>query len=172
MAEARSELRRDLANIGLEAEDDGLSFDRINLALESYHGIVTGFARWSRQQKALEGFPAQRLVRLSLRNEETDWPTRWNAALARTTMDGATDAGEMVALVNHPMWIEMSWIRRPYPPFTPGSSFGIEPVDRDDAEELGLLSTTAAELMLQPIEFQSTDGEMEARRVLRSLILD
>ena len=147
LTEAREAIRGTLAKTGYQPlpgqkgtiKDLG-TMGRQNLSLETNLAQVHGFGRWARQQSALDGFPAQRLVRMRSSRVPRNWQLRWLEALAACgVQEGASGAGEMVALVNHPIWIALSAFGTPYPPFDFNSGMGIEPVDREEAEALGIV---------------------------------
>lgn len=108
----------------------------------------------------MDAFPAYRLVRVESRRMPRDWFARWGEAGAKVGWKGASSR-TMVALKTSPIWIELSRFRRPWPPFDFGSGMGVEEVDRDEAEALGLLPKNeppAARLQ------RLGDGIAEARR--------
>ena len=159
LAEARKRIRSVLDRHGYEAEpgEEGTIKDlramhRQNVALETNLLQVQGFSRWARQQATLADWPAQQLVRERMATAPRNWgagdpqnaatkelETRWTRAIAETTQDGATGPERMVALVNHPVWAALSRFGTPYPPFDFNSGMGIEPIDAEEAEELGIL---------------------------------
>lgn len=87
---------------------------------------------------ALDAYPAQRLVRIESRRVPRDWFARWGAAGASVGWQGASRSS-MVALITSPIWSAISRFGKPHPPFDYGSGMGLEAVDRDEAETLGLL---------------------------------
>lgn len=113
---------------------------RQNLVLETNVAQVQGFARWMRQQGALDGFPAQQLVRMRNSEVPRNWHARWIESLDKCGVkEGASGPLEMTALVNHPIWVTLSRFGTPYPPFDFNSGMGILSVKRSGAEELGIL---------------------------------
>ncbi len=144
--EARQELRGALDALGYqpEAGQEGTIKDlrtkrRKDVALETNVAQVQGYGRWARQQQALQGFPAQRFVRLRhAMVPREDWPERFAAAVGATTPEGA-NVEAMAALVNHPCWAALSVFGTPYAPFDFGSGMGLEPMDREEAEALGIV---------------------------------
>jgi hypothetical protein len=86
----------------------------------------------------LDAYPAYRLVRVESRRVPRDWYERWGAAGASTGWAGASRS-TMVALKTSPIWAALSRFGRPWPPFDYGSGMGLEDVDREEAEGLGLL---------------------------------
>jgi hypothetical protein len=86
----------------------------------------------------LDAFPAYRLVRVESRRVPRDWFERWGEAGAAVGWEGASRRA-MVALKTSPIWARLSRFGRPWPPFDFGSGMGLEDVERDEAEALGLL---------------------------------
>jgi len=86
----------------------------------------------------LDAYPAQRLVRVESRRMPRDWLMRWGQAGASVGWQGASRS-EMVALVTSLIWAALSRFGKPHPPFDYGSGMGLDSVDRDEAEALGLL---------------------------------
>lgn len=120
---------------------------RINLQLQIGVQQAQGYGWWKQgqQEDLLYAFPAREFIRVEDRKvPRGDWPERWNAARAATTTDGATDSasGEMVALVNHPIWSTppLSRFGTPHEPFDYGSGMGTEDVDRARTIALGLMN--------------------------------
>lgn len=178
-AEARRELRGVLAKTGYTPlpGQEGTIKDlntqrRQNVALETNVAQVQGFGRWARQQAALDSYPAQRLVRLRESLVPRDWRSRWATALAVCGLRaGASGPAEMVALVNHPIWESLSQFGTPYPPFDFNSGMGIEPVERDEAEALGLLPGEDADsehaAMMEPQD-RGLNATLEASPAVRA----
>lgn len=91
----------------------------------------------------LDAYPAQRLVRIESRRVPRDWYALWGAAGAKAGWKGASQR-VMVALKTSPIWAALSRFGRPWPPFDYGSGMGLEDVDRDETEALGLLAAGEA----------------------------
>ncbi len=153
-ATARLEIKRLLQSIGYQpaAEDAGtikdLSSDaRINLQLRQNTESAQGYGNFAQGQEpgVIDAFPAQELYRLESREEPRDWETRWNGA--RGELGDATAAADarvaMVALKSDPIWERISAFGVPWPPYDYNSGMWVEDVDRDRAEELGLLAPGA-----------------------------
>lgn len=85
-----------------------------------------------------DAYPALRLVRIESRRVPREWFVRWGEAGASVGWVGASKT-EMVALRTSPIWAALSRFGRPWPPFDFGSGMGLEDVDRDETEQLGLL---------------------------------
>jgi hypothetical protein len=119
---------------------DITSTRRLNLIWDFQTADAHGFA----SQKAdmdpdrLDAFPAYRLLRVESRRVPRDWYTRWGDAGAKVGWVGASKT-EMVALKTSPIWIALSRFGKPWPPFDYSSGMGLDDVDRDEAEALGLL---------------------------------
>lgn len=156
LATQRLAVKKFVAGTGYMASDEkqgGLqdlaSDRRINLQLQVGVQQAQGYGFWKQGQQddLLWAFPAREFVRVESREQpRADWPVRWNAARAATLADGATDSasGRMVALVNHPIWAELSVFGTPHEPFDFGSGMGQEDVARKEAVALGLLNEDTA----------------------------
>lgn len=151
LATARLHLKQFVKSTGYVAapgEGGGLrdlaSTARTNVQLLTNTQLAQGYG-WDKQgqdPELLDAFPAQEFLRVEARRvPRRDWPQRWNAARAATTMDGATDSasGRMVALKGHPIWPALSRFGLPYEPFDYGSGKGLEDVSRAEAMDLGLI---------------------------------
>lgn len=119
---------RDLTNLA------GTS--RLKLIFEQNLRSARNYGWWKQGQNSdvLDAFPAQELLRVEDRKMKRDWKARWAAA------GGRTFAGRMIALKSDPIWREISRFGTPWPPFDFGSGMGVEDVDREEAEDIGLLS--------------------------------
>jgi len=82
----------------------------------------------------LAAYPAQELVRVEDRKDKRAWPVIW------ASKGGAMPGGRMVALKSDPIWAKISRFGTPYPPFDFGSGMGLEDIERDEAEALGLIA--------------------------------
>lgn len=171
--QARSLLREELDELRYEPSSgqegtikDLRTRERMNVALETNLLQVQGYGRWSRQQQTLDAFPAQRFVRVRMSKvPRGDWQDRFAQAVASTNSAGA-DIHSMTALVNHPCWTQLSVFGTPYPPFDFNSGMGLEPVDRQEAEDLGLLpdDNSVAEMM-QPHDRGLNEGLESSPRI-------
>lgn len=108
---------------------------RLKLIYEQNLRSARGHAWWKQGQHpdVLDAFPAQELLRLESRAKPRDWQARWTAA------GGRVFDGRMIALKSDPIWREISRFGTPWPPYDFGSGMGVEDVDREEAEALGLL---------------------------------
>jgi hypothetical protein len=121
---------------------------RMNIALRTNVEMARGWAQWQAQNApgAIDAYPARRYHRGRQVDVPRDWPARWRAAISATAPEGATDGdGEMIALLNHPLWIDPEFNRfgMPHTPFDFNSGMTTSPVDRDRATELGLMPDPA-----------------------------
>ena len=150
LATARLEIKQLLDSIGYQPadEDHGTIKDlrsdhRINLQLKQNVESAQGHGNWLQGQEpdVIDAFPAQELYRLESREEERDWPTIWNNA--RGELGEATTAPDgriaMVALKSDPIWTAISAFGVPWPPFDFNSGMWVRDVDRERAEELGVI---------------------------------
>ena len=103
----------------------------------------------------LAEFPAQRLIQVRFDvKEPVDWKTFWSAS------GGKFHAGEMVALKWDRVWWKISFLNLPVAPFQFGSGYDLEDVDRDEAEELGLIK---ARDKVPVIKIELDQAELRAR---------
>lgn len=142
LAGARVELKGILADLGYNPGEqagglqDLSSTGRLNLILKQNVESAQGFGNFLQGQAegVLDEWPAQELFRAEDRKEPRDWPTRWMQAGGEIF-----SGGRMIALKSDPIWTEISEFGTPYPPFDYNSGMWVRDVDRETAEELGLL---------------------------------
>jgi hypothetical protein len=120
------------------------SSKRLGLIWDMQTNQATEFSRWKMDNDpdVLDAWPAQRLVRIEARDNPRPasyWRNRWADAFSAVGGRGAL-ADHMVALKTSPIWPKVSIFGTPWPPFAWGSGMGLEDVDRDEAESLGLIS--------------------------------
>jgi hypothetical protein len=149
--DARLRLREFLDARGYQPEPgqkgtikDLRSVKRMNIALQTNAEMARGWAQWQAQQSpgALRAFPARRYHRGRQVKVPRDWRARWKRAIAATAPEGATNGdGELIALVNHPLWTDPEFNRfgSPWPPFDFNSGMTMSPESRRRAKELGLI---------------------------------
>ena len=129
----------------------------------------------------LDGYPALELVRDEVRKDPRDWEQRWTIA-AQTA--GDVDAlrvlgqtGRMVALKNSGIWQALGdgaggytdTLGNPYPPFAFSSGMGVEDVDREDAQSLGLI---APDEQLAPSPLAEFNANVEMTPPVNQSLLD
>jgi hypothetical protein len=112
---------------------------RLGLIYDHNIEEANSYGRWRSQQDStiLDAYPAQRLVRIESRKEERNWEARWTAA------GGKLYGGRMIALKDAGVWSTISRFGNPWPPYDFGSGMGIEDVDREEAERIGLMKPGA-----------------------------
>jgi len=111
---------------------------RKRLELIYNHNIESAreYARWVTGQDPdiLDAFPAQELLRVEERQMKRNWPQRW------MEHGGKFFGGRMIALKNDPIWEKISDFGTPWPPFAFNSGMGVQDIERDEAEAIGLLA--------------------------------
>ena len=109
---------------------------RLALILDTQLAQAREFARWKAEQDPdiLDAFPAQELVRIETRDIPRKWLEKW---LQR---GGKLYAGRMIAAKGDRIWPAISRFGTPWPPFDFNSGMGIEDIDRDEAEALGVIA--------------------------------
>ncbi len=134
-ATTRCDVRNTLIEINQQADDE-----RLILCIETAIGLAQGYDHWRQHQDEdfLDQFPAQELYRLESRGAPRDWQERWEAAGGKFYGD-AKD--RMIAKMNDPIWVEISAFGLPWPPFDLNSGMWVEDIDRDEAEQFGVIET-------------------------------
>lgn len=114
---------------------------RTKLIIEQQIGAAQAQAYWQQgnDPDVLAAFPAQQLLRVRHSTAPRAWAERWKAAAAVHGKGVASD-GSWIALKSSPIWRALSRFDRPFPPFDFQSGMGVEDVDRETAEALGLLA--------------------------------
>lgn len=154
MADAKAELLRVLDETGYQPADgeagtikDLRSDRRRDLILETNEALIENHGRWVAAQDpiVLDAFPAWELVRISPAEEPRNWLTRWMMA------GGQIFRGRMIALKGASVWDALGDTRlfddalgNPYPPFAWNSGMDLRDIDRQEAEELGVIPKGAA----------------------------
>lgn len=132
---------------GIKERDitDPLSIARLNLVVNTQLELAYGYGQYvaAMDEDVLQEWPAWELVRITPRKAPRDWDKRWSEA------GGELHDGRMIALKTSPIWSKLSRFGNPHPPFDFNSGMGVEEVDRDTAEEFGLMSMTTNEALLQ-----------------------
>ena len=154
-------------DLGLKPTDPSLqgglqditSSRRIRLILDTQIERAQGHAWWKSGQdpELLQDYPAQELVRDRASRVPRDWRRRWADA------GGRFFDGRMIALKTDPIWIRISRFGTPWPPYDFNSGMGIEDIDREEAEELGLIAPGDR---LDPIDQDFNDGMQASVRGL------
>jgi hypothetical protein len=130
------------------------SDQRINLVVDTQTKLAHGAGRFVQQNigGVVNAWPGLELVRFEDKREPREWPNRWKAACGEAGDTRAlavfTRTGRMVALKSSGVWQALGdgaggyddTLGNPYPPFAFGSGMWTMEMDRDEAQELGLLS--------------------------------
>lgn len=119
---------------------------RLKLVYDFQMQSAYSYGRYKQGQDTdlLDAYPAQEFLRVEYREKQRDnWGERWAAA------GGKTYDGRMIALKTDPVWSRLSRFGTPYPPFDFGSGMGVENVERDEAESLGVMAPGE---VLQPVD--------------------
>lgn len=132
-------LKREFGGVGSGVDETDLtdlrSDARLNLILETNVQQAQGYGSWAQGQTEaiLDQWPAQELFRMTQSRVPRDWSQRWADA------GGRFFGGRMIALKNDPIWTEISRFGLPYPPFDFNSGMDVRDIDRDEAQQLGLI---------------------------------
>lgn len=137
------------------------TWNRMSVALDTNVRMARGYGMWFRAQKSLRAFPAWRFFRLGQRKIPRDWIRRWDEAKKRT--DQVPGVGDFVALVNHPIWLELSAFDQPYPPFDYNSGMYVKAVPRSEAKKLGLLDDPRTKALWETPALRSPNASLQAR---------
>jgi hypothetical protein len=131
------------------------SVGRLNLIWDMQTRQAQEFARWKMDNDAdvLDAYPAQELIREETRRVPRDWETIW------TAKGGRLLDGRMVALKTDSIWTKISAFGTPWPPFDYGSGMGLQDLDRDEAEALGLLRKGD---IIQPTQAEDFNASLQA----------
>ena len=142
--EARKRLRAALRDAGYEPADDergGIhdlsSRRRMEVTLETNVALARGWQQ-REQMKRDKSQPGLRLFRARQVRVPRNWAQRWGEAAARIGWEGVARGGEFVALIDSPIWEEISRFGVPYPPFDFGSQMRVKAVPYEECEKLGL----------------------------------
>lgn len=133
---------------------------RLGLIYDMQTRMARGYSKWkfSQDPDMMNEWPAQRLIRIATRKEPRDWQERWDAAASEAAYEGVSPRG-MVARKDSPIWTALSRFGTPWPPFDYGSGMGVEDVDRDTAEALGLVQPSD---VIEPTGEQDFADRLEA----------
>ncbi|WP_395735261.1 hypothetical protein [Prosthecobacter sp.] len=130
---------------GINEKDitDPLSIARLKLVVNTQLEMAYGQGQYlaAMDEDVLQEWPAWELVRITPKKAPRDWLARWQAA------GGTLHEGRMIALKTSPVWTALSRFGKPHPPFDYNSGMGVEEVDRDTTEQLGLMSMTVNEAL-------------------------
>ena len=143
--EARKRLRGALRAAGYEpAEDerggihDLSSRRRMEVTLRTNVDMARGWMQ-REQMKKDKSQPGLRLYRAQDAQNPRNWAERWKAAATEVDWQGVARGGQMVALIESPIWEKLSRFGQPYPPFDFGSKMRVRAVPYAECEKLGLV---------------------------------
>lgn len=151
---------------------DPISIARLKLVVNTQLEMAYGEGQWrtAMDETLLNEWPSWELVRITPRKMPRDWPARWKEAADAINWEGVSrqafaEGGRMIALKTSLIWIGISRFKRPHPPFDFNSGMGVEEIDRDTAESLGLVSMSleAALQDFATLKFQ-TAAQLKAGR--------
>ena len=145
VGEAMGVQHPDGRNGGVNEKDitDPISIARLKLVVNTQLEMAYGQGQYlaAMDEDVLQEWPAWELVRITPKKAPRDWHARWTEA------GGTLHDGRMIALKTDPIWSAISRFGKPHPPFDYNSGMGVEEVDRDTAEQLGLMSMTVNEAL-------------------------
>lgn len=130
--------------------EDLRSSQRVNLIIRTQEQMATGYAQrmQSLDPDTIDLWPAWELVRIEDRDDKRTWVQRWRAA-GGTIYPGSPGGlplepgfseGRLIALKADPIWAAISRFGHPHPPFDFNSGVGVEDVDRETTDALGITS--------------------------------
>lgn len=136
---------------GINEKDitDPLSIARLKLVVNTQLEMAYGQGQYLAAMDAdvLQEWPAWELVRITPKKAPRDWDARWVEAANAVNWEGvsreAFKQGRKIALKTSGIWIRLSRFGKPHSPFDFNSGMGVEEVDRDTTEQLGLMSMPA-----------------------------
>lgn len=175
--EARKRLRGALRAAGYEpAEDerggihDLSSRRRMEVTLRTNVDMARGWMQ-REQMKKDKSQPGLRLYRAEEAQQPRNWAERWKAAAAEVDWEGVARGGQMVALIESPIWVELSRFGNPYPPFDFGSKMRVRAVPYEECEKLGLVGGKNTPQPEEDANFEdlATDPVDEVGRVMPEL---
>lgn len=178
-ATAMQELRDSVKSLGFDPDTGGkaitnlASDQRVRLIVEfnTVRAQAAGQYAQSQDETALRLWPAQEFYRAEDREEIRDWPAIW-AANGGQFFEGGGDypQGRMIALVNDPIWEKINAFGVPYAPFNWGSGMDVQPIDREEAESLGLIQANE-EVVPEPFDYPEPESNLELSPELQEQVL-
>jgi len=124
---------------------------RLNLILDFNTAIVQEYGQWHwlrSESGIIDAIPAQELIRVGRRKFMRDWNRIWDEAreVLPETSAFESSSGRLVALIDDPIWTQISDFGLPWPPFKFGSGMGVHDIGFEEACELGLVQDEPREL--------------------------
>lgn len=158
MGEAMGVKHPDGRKGGVNEKDitDPISVARLKLVVNTQLEMAYGQGQYltAMDPDILSEWPAWELVRITPRKVPRNWLQRW------TDAGGVLHDGRMIALKTDPIWTAISRFGKPHPPFDYNSGMGVEEVDADTAEAIGLMSHHAPPQ--SPAKLSSLDDGLQA----------
>jgi hypothetical protein len=153
----RLELKQLLGELGYAPKEgeagtikDLSSDGRLNLIIQTNEQTAQGYGQYEQafDPDTLDDYPAFEFIRIEDREKERDWEQRWTEA-ARYCGDNDAlrcldQSGRMVAAKDSDIWDALGdlWddsLGNPYPPFAFNSGMWTIEVNREEAEDLGVV---------------------------------
>jgi hypothetical protein len=119
----------------LNTSDDLTNWKRIKLIFKTNISLQVGYRGWKsyQEQGSIDLYPARELIRYADAQFKRNWKQRW------VESGGRLFGERMVALLNDPVWEQISVFGLPYAPFDLEDDMGSQSVERKEAISLGLL---------------------------------
>lgn len=155
MGEAMGVKHPDGRKGGVNEKDitDPISIARLKLVVNTQLDLAYGYGQYltAMDPDLISEWPAWELVRITPRKAPRNWLQRWADA------GGVLHDGRMIALKTDPIWSKISRFGKPHPPFDYNSGMGVEEIDVDTADALGVMQGKSAAVKAPPVE-GFTDG--------------
>lgn len=123
----------------------------LEVAIKINAAMLRGYGSYAEglDPESLDAYPAWELIQIEIASEPYDWNARW------TKSGGQIYSGRMIALRNHPVWLRISDLGHPHPPFAFESSMNVKDISRIEAVELKL-TDWRSEIRLSPCPICNT----------------
>jgi len=148
MGEAMGVKHPDGRKGGVNEKDitDPISIARLKLVVNTQLDLAYGYGQYltAMDPDLLSEWPAWELVRITPRKAPRNWLQRWADA------GGVLHDGRMIALKTDPIWSKISRFGKPHPPFDYNSGMGVEEIDVDTADALGVMKGNSAAVVTAP----------------------
>ena len=195
-SELRVQMKQHLKSLGYDPENPPKGFEpakpgslrdiasdaRLNLTIDTNIRMAHGYGRFVKANDAdiLDDWPCWEFVRDQQRKEprgRDTWMSRWVRSGGQLY---GPSRNRMIARKDDPVWSTppFSFFGNPYPPFDFNSGMGVEEVDRDEAESLGVIKPST---VVQPQDrgfntevsgALSTDTPVHLQKAVRKVFAD
>jgi hypothetical protein len=130
-----------------------LDSEWLDVVIKTNTDIVCGYRSFVQgmDPEMLEAYPARELVKAKNGEEPYDWKIRWAES------GGQLYDGRMIALKNHPVWLNISDLGHPHPPFAFGSGMDVVDISRVEAVELQLIGWRS-DILVAPCPICDSDA--------------